>query len=251
MVKAFPQPSLKYEETVCCAGVSLDTNKFLRLYPIRYRRLPKSQRFNRFDLVEMSLTKANDGRPESYRVDEDSINVVERARDSRLSDESKVALWQPFIYPTLTSLENEQKEHGTSLGIIRPELVSFHCEPINQADEEDQKLLQAQASLFEEPLKKISGPEYNFFYQFTSGENRHKRTIQDWEVQAAYYNFKRIYGPDKVIEKVNEQYAYRIPEQNLHFVMGTMARRKWQFILIGLLRSPVDPAEIVKQQGLL
>ena len=36
LVKAFPQPSTKHEETVCCAGVTEDGRKLLRLYPIRY-----------------------------------------------------------------------------------------------------------------------------------------------------------------------------------------------------------------------
>jgi len=38
LVKAFPQPSTKHEETVCCAGVTEDGEQLLRLYPIRYRR---------------------------------------------------------------------------------------------------------------------------------------------------------------------------------------------------------------------
>lgn len=38
LVKAFPQPSNKHEETVCCAGVTEDGLELLRLYPIRYRR---------------------------------------------------------------------------------------------------------------------------------------------------------------------------------------------------------------------
>ena len=36
LVKAFPQPSTKHEETVCCAGVTEGGRELLRLYPIRY-----------------------------------------------------------------------------------------------------------------------------------------------------------------------------------------------------------------------
>ncbi len=56
LVKAYPQPSQKYEETVCCAGVTED-GRFLRLYPIPYRRLKKEQQFQRFDWVEMHIAK--------------------------------------------------------------------------------------------------------------------------------------------------------------------------------------------------
>ena len=61
LVKAFPQPSAKHEETVCCAGVERRQGTS-RLYPIRYRRLPKGDQFDRYDLVEMTTTKATLGR---------------------------------------------------------------------------------------------------------------------------------------------------------------------------------------------
>jgi len=49
---------------------------------------------------------------------------------------------------------------------------------------------------------------------------------------------------------LEDQYAKRIPKQNLHFVMGTMAKRKFQFILIGLLRSPLSPEDVTRQHDL-
>ena len=75
LVKAFPQPSKKHEKTVCCAGITDDGRELLRLFPIRYRRLAKEHQFERFDLVEMMATKASDPRPESFRVDEVSIQL--------------------------------------------------------------------------------------------------------------------------------------------------------------------------------
>jgi hypothetical protein len=101
LVKTFPQPSKAHEETVCCAGISEDGTELLRLFPIRFRRLPKEHQFERFDLVQMTATKASDPRPESYRVDEASIRLLER---DTLSDEAKVRLWQPFIAPSLKDL---------------------------------------------------------------------------------------------------------------------------------------------------
>lgn len=94
LVKAFPQASKAHEETVCCAGISEDGTELLRLFPSRFRRLPKEHQFDRFDLVQMTATKASDPRPESYRVDEASIRLIER---STLTDGAKVRIWQPFI----------------------------------------------------------------------------------------------------------------------------------------------------------
>ena len=58
LVKAFPQHSDKYQETVCCAGVT-DDAQLIRLYPITYRRLAQENQFNRYDLIEATLTKAS------------------------------------------------------------------------------------------------------------------------------------------------------------------------------------------------
>ena len=87
---------------MCCAGITEDGQALLRLFPIRYRRLPKDDQFDRFDLVEMTITKASDPRPESYRIDEGSIHRLEPG--NKLADSAKVRLWTPFIAPSLKDL---------------------------------------------------------------------------------------------------------------------------------------------------
>ena len=112
-------------------------------------------------------------------------------------------------------------------------------------------MLKEQQFLFEEPLKPLDPPKHRFFYRFAVGEKEHMRTIMDWEVQAAYYKFKRRYGSEEeTLAMLEDQYANKIPKQNLHFVMGTMKKRKYQFILIGLLRSPLSPADVARQGDL-
>jgi hypothetical protein len=132
LVKAFPQPSKAHEETVCCAGISEDGTELLRLFPIRFRRLPKEHQFERFDLVQMTATKASDPRPESYRVDEASIRLLER---DTLSDEAKVRLWQPFIAPSLKELYADNRATNRSLGIFKPDpdSIKFTVKPAKDA----------------------------------------------------------------------------------------------------------------------
>ena len=97
LVKAFPQHSQKYEETVCCAGIT-EAGQLIRLFPITYRRLAPENQFDRFDLIEALITKSSsDPRPESFRVDHDSIRILEHGKS--VSDESKVQLWQPHVAP--------------------------------------------------------------------------------------------------------------------------------------------------------
>lgn len=79
LVKAYPQPSRAYQETVCCAGIT-ETGEFVRLYPIRYRRLKPEARFERYDLVQVEGEKPRDDhRPESFHVDEDRSASFARA----------------------------------------------------------------------------------------------------------------------------------------------------------------------------
>jgi hypothetical protein len=136
LVKAFPQHREKYEETVCFAGVT-DDHRLIRLYPITYRRLAKAHQFNRYDLIEALATKAsNDNRPESYRVDHDTIQVIERGK---LTDEAKVRLWRPHITASLTALQEEHSTTGRSLGIIKPDpgSLEFFWEDAEREDQED------------------------------------------------------------------------------------------------------------------
>ncbi len=44
-VKTYPNPSRKYQETVCVAGIDLDTKTWIRLYPIKFRDLEANKQF--------------------------------------------------------------------------------------------------------------------------------------------------------------------------------------------------------------
>jgi hypothetical protein len=251
LVKAFPQPSKAHEETVCCAGITEDGRQLLRLFPIRYRRLPKEHQFERFDLVEMTATKASDPRPESYRVDEASIHLLESGKN--MTDEAKVQLWQPFIAPSLQQLYDDNIATNRSLGIIRPDAgsIKFTINPAKDADAADVEVAEQvrqmqQSSFLEDPLTPLETPEFAFGYRYTSAGHPHDQLIHDWEVQEAYRQYKRRYG-NAVLEHLQRMYGETIPARNLHLIMGTMLAHPRTFIVIGLLRSGLDPEELSKQ----
>ena len=76
VVKTYPNPSQTHIETVCCAGVDLDTGGWVRMYPITFRRLA-DHRFKKYQVIECQATKPrNDARPESLRVDQGSIKLI-------------------------------------------------------------------------------------------------------------------------------------------------------------------------------
>ena len=157
----------------------------------------------------------------------------------------------PLIAPSLKQLHAENRATNRSLGIIRPEpgSVKFIVKPAKDADAEDRQIadqvLQAQqGSLLEDPLTPLEKPEFAFIYRYMS-EGRHEHMIHDWEVQAAYRQYKRRYG-EAALDHLKRMYGETIPARNLHFIMGTMAAHPRTFIVIGLLRSGLDSAELGK-----
>ncbi|MEW6623420.1 MAG: hypothetical protein AB1420_09885 [Bacillota bacterium] len=75
-VKAYPQPSHKYSETVCVAGIT-DEGEWIRLYPVTFRDLPKEKQFSKYDWIEAQVKKASgDYRPESYNINTDTIKIM-------------------------------------------------------------------------------------------------------------------------------------------------------------------------------
>lgn len=185
---------------------------------------------------------SSDTRPESFKVNEDSIGIVRRGKD--VSRRAKVELWRPFVTESLSALEAAQKTTGQSLGIVKPDpgSVRFHARPLAQANDEERaaaESIHSQQLLLEEPLKNLPRSEYVFSYGFTSGDRPHKMQIHDWEVQAAWINYRQRYG-DKAMDHLRMMYAQTFPSQHLHFLMGTMAARPSQFMIIGLLRTTED-----------
>lgn len=109
-----------------------------------------------------------------------------------------------------------------------------------------------QASLFEKPLRPLTPPEFVFGYKYTSAGRPHTNTLQDWEVQAAYLAYLKRYSTrEEALRMLDQEYGERIPARHPHFIMGTMKMHPRTFILIGLLRSALDPTEIGKQGSLL
>lgn len=249
LVKAYPQPSEKYEETVCCAGITPD-GRMVRVYPIPYRSLLPEQRFGRFDVIEAKMIKApNDFRPESFRVEPTSIRVVQRG-DS-MTPEQKAALWLPHVAESIAALKEQNRTSERSLGIVRPkpETVRFKWSAIDADDVAINESLSHQAAMFATEVLKPLKADYAFSYQFRTGDNDHDMKIHDWEVQAAHQHYKHRYR-EAALEQMRVEYGVNMPNSNLHLILGTMQKHPRQFIIIGLLRTSAALDAIAAQSTL-
>ena len=67
-------------------------------------------------------------------------------------------------------------------------------------------------------------------------------------MQATYFNYTLKYkSEEETLAKMAQKYQGEFPRRNLHFILGTMAAHPRTFIVIGLLRSGVDPEELARQ----
>jgi hypothetical protein len=166
--KTYPELSKRYLETVCTAGM-LESGKPLRLYPIPYRYLSgDGEQFRLYQWITAGITKnADDPRPESYKIDCDSIesgDVVPSTKDEwgkRSGWMFRDPSWQ---FESVEDLFRSQEEHGTSIGVVAPREIK-KIEIVERSEEEaknfDQKFSEvkkihdarrAQIDMFEQAI---------------------------------------------------------------------------------------------------
>jgi len=143
------------------------------------------------------------------------------------------------------------------LGIVQPDpgTVRFKAKPVSESDSQEKEatadMVRSQQALLEKSVPRLPSPEYVFSYSFKCGGYQHTMQIHDWEVQNAWFNYKKRYKDEVIaMDTLMTEYGDKIPSQNLHLIMGTKQSRPWQFMIIGLLRSQVAPDELASTGNL-
>ena len=245
VVKTYPNPSQSYVETVCCAGVDLDTGSWVRMYPITFRRLA-DKKFAKYQLITCAVGRPRgDNRPESLRVDQDTIELVGEPMAAGDHGWRRRMASLPRPSRSLEEIQDAQRRDGTSLGMFRPKeierLVKRKAKPWNERQRT--ALRQQRLGLGEAELAELADLEqipWSFAYEFTCDDDRcggHELGILDWEIGASYRQWSRLYG-DRWEDKLRQRYEIELPARDLHFVVGNLARRRRTFEIIGLLRPP-------------
>ncbi len=231
LVKASPQPSKKYQETVCCAGID-DRGKWRRMYPIRFRHLSEGKTFKRWNIVNFDFHRPKtDLRWESCRVHEESLSVAGYVRGS---EERSL-----IVERALVASELEAAANGNSLALIRPTDVELIVRPRKKSElEEIQEAYQAQAkqlSLFDEELAAYQPCPLEFKIRFKDGDGKERKKLcGDWETEAAYFNLRRSYEEREVIAHLRRMYSEEYPRRGITFALGNMQKRPQTWQLLGI-----------------
>lgn len=248
LVKTYPIPSQKYEETVCCAGIDAATRKWIRMYPVNFRSLDEYSRFAKWQFIDATWSpSSSDARPESRRVHQDSIRAGEKLPAG--SGWGIRRSWlDPLVDQSLESLLDASSLTKQSLGAIRPAKIDrFIIRPAadataEQVEKVEQLRLEWTGSTA--PRSDLELLPFEFLYRFTCRDDRcggHEMQIFDWELGQAYRNFKHTYplskGPDGWEAKLREKYETELPSRDLHLLVGTHHRwRTW--LIIGVVAPP-------------
>lgn len=261
LTKTYPSPSAQYRETTCVAAINKE-GQMRRLFPVPYRLLDGSAQFKKWEWISARLAVPDkDHRPESRRIDADSIERPGHVLETRHGDWSERLRWiEPHILPSFAALEDRRQTAGLTLGFLRVSKIrDLKISTVKQADwTEADKIKLTQDGLFDsveikkrQPLRKLP---YDFHYTYecagpgTTEVNTHKLT--DWEIGALYWNCFTAYGPTGWEAKFRHRLETQFSQKDLILLMGTIHRFPDQWLIVGIVYPPRPPAGASKQLGL-
>lgn len=238
-VKAPPNPSKKYQETNCCAGIDLDSGQLIRLYPIPFRLLDDSKKFPKYTIISVSCQRPlRDKRIESYKVDQDSIEILNHL-DTKNNWAKRKQIVLPTVSPSFCQIIQDTKLNK-SLGVFKPYNVQFSAKKLSLGDQAKQEEPYRQYWLFDRQLKPLEQIPFAFYYKFKCFNMPscpgHTLSIHDWEITQAYRAWRYKY-PDQtlLLQKIEQKWIDICnPEKDVYFFVGNMWQRPKHFMVLGV-----------------
>lgn len=244
-VKAAPNPSDKYGETVCVAGLRLDPEAWgwVRLYPLNFRELDDEASFRKYDVITVSARPARgDGRSESWRPQWETIEVEDHlppwTRRQRILDE--------FADDTACGLLSavRAKPLAPSLGMVRPaEVRGLEITPHPGWTKEEQRKIDAYVQ--EIPLvgtkdrRPLEAPRFRGKYHYRCRaegcKGRHRQGLLDWEWVAFQRKFPDVEDME-LVERLRARFLGEMcrADKDVAFYLGNQAKHVGTFSVLGV-----------------
>jgi hypothetical protein len=246
VVRTYPTPAKKGAEVSCTAAIT-DKGEWLRLFPVPWRYLSAEEQFRRYQWVEVTVEKAVDSRPESYRLTQNGIKILSEP----LSTDREWFLRREIVEPLRSHchccLVRQRDAKGfPTLGVFRPRKIEKLI--ITEDDPEwspSQLAILQQGHLFaQQPKKQLEKIPFKFQYRFLCPEDDcsgHTMICTDWEMAEAWRNWRGQYG-GKWEEKFRQRFETEMIEKyDTHFFVGTVHQHPGTWIIVGLFYPPRSP----------
>lgn len=250
-VKAAPNPSERYGETVCVAGIQIDDlgrASWIRLYPINFRHLESDGRFKKYDVVSVDCVPARqDSRLESWKPAMSTMRHEQHLRDWR-----KRKPWvERLITDDMCGLRNgaAANPRNPSLGLVHVlEVTDFVVTPHPGWTSSELAKIDAyvnQLELFETVEKTaLNAPAYRGHYRWLCGNRScrgHDMGLIDWEFVALQRHLRG--RPDSEIRQaLRTKWLDEVcaPGRDVAFYVGNQAKRAQVFSVLGVWWPPRD-----------
>ena len=244
-VKAAPNPSERYGETVCVAGIRLDPEKagWVRLYPVNFRELDSDRKFKKYDVVTLNAKPTpDDPRGESWRPVVDTVTTVRHLK-------GWVRRWPHLadhVADSMCGLLQAVRDDppARSLAAIRPrKVLGLDIEPHPGWTRDEQAKIDKYVSQVElpgmsrGPKTPLEAPRFKGWYRYlcqSVGCQGHRQSVIDWEWVALQRHLA-----DRDDAAASEQLRMRFldkicaPENDLLFYVGNQAKRPQVFMVLG------------------
>ena len=235
-VRTYPDPSEKYDETVCTAGIT-DNGEWRRLYPVPLRYLDYEKQYRTWSIVRLhTQPNATDNRPESRRPVVDSLEV-----------EGELGRWEDrrdwVAASSIFASTDEMVSAGRSIGPVAVrEVKAFDVEPEEADWSPKQKARLAQERIWDDrkPLEKMP---VRFRLRWVDGDGKeHRHTFRSWEVCETWRNWRDKYGEDGLDGRLREKWLGDLfgPRRDIQFFMGNLSQPKMRriFQIVGSFTPP-------------
>ena len=257
LTKTYPSPSANYRETTCVAAIN-SAGELRRLFPVPYRLLEGDAQFKKWEWIHARISRTDkDHRPESRRIDADSIERPGKVIQVKRGDWSERIKWiEPHVVESFATLEARRQATGQTLGFLRPtRLVKIEITRLRDSDwTEADKIKLSQDGLFDSEeirsralLRKLP---FDFHYHYESGGKVEKHKLVDWEAGALYWHCFDAYGAAGWETKFRQRLETEFGQKDLLFLMGTIHRFPDQWLIVGFVYPPKQPPIRDAQLGL-
>lgn len=250
----YPNHSKTYVETVCTGGIFEDTLEMCRLYPIPRRYLEPGHRFSKFQFIKAKVTPdSSDPRPESYKIQADSIDPMEVIPSKNGDLRRKFLEQSPHLCKSVEELFDRQKSSRTSLGIVCPDSITdVTIARRSDSDRRDWEATelgrQQQERLFGSKPKPLDFPEALFYVHWSCVDERcekpHRMSLHEWGIHELYRKLKNDPERDaKVIQAMRNH--LNEGERDIFLFLGNFRGRMDNFGLMDSYSALAKP----KSQG--
>ncbi|GIJ30713.1 hypothetical protein Vqi01_58750 [Micromonospora qiuiae] len=244
-VKAAPNPSARYGETVCVGALGLDPpwTGWIRLYPIHFRELADGSKFRKYDIVRLQAVPARkDVRRESWTPIVDTITTEQHLAANQ---QSRRNLLDPLVEDSMCRLNEQARDapSGRSIALIRvADVSSMQIKRRPGWSAEERRKIAGYLNQLDllEPSKPIplQAPRFTGSYRYRCADHRcrgHQQTLWDWEFVALQRHLTQLTDAEAT-DQLRHKFLTQLcaSDRDVAFYVGNQAARPQSFSIGGV-----------------